>query len=103
VCVLAAADLARHLESGEDDAPEPAGGEGDAPPANGGVDLLAIPGLRKDVTLAPVQATLHEALAALDATGKEAVCVTRTAAPMITPIIGVLTRADIEKYYGLKG
>jgi CIC family chloride channel protein len=106
VCVLAAADLARHLESGEDEAlPAPAGtgAGGDAPPADGKVDLLAIPGLRKDVTLMPVQATLHEALAALDTTGKEAVCVTRTAAPMITPIIGVLTRADIEKYYGLKG
>ncbi|MEE4380601.1 MAG: chloride channel protein [Pseudomonadales bacterium] len=106
VCVLAAADLARHLESDDDEAPaapEGAGAEGEAPPADGKVDLLAIPGLRKDVTLVPVQATLHEALAALDTTGKEAVCVTRTAAPMITPIIGVLTRADIEKYYGLKG
>ena len=38
----------------------------------------------------------------LKETGREAICVTRTAAPMITPIIGVLTREDIEKYYGLQ-
>ena len=49
------------------------------------------------------QATLHEAMTRLKETGREAICVTRTAAPMITPIIGVLTREDIEKYYGLRG
>ena len=67
------------------------------------VDLLAIPGLRKDVVLLQFQATLHEAMTRLKETGREAVCVTRTAAPMITPIIGVLTREDIEKFYGLRG
>ncbi|MEE4361836.1 MAG: chloride channel protein [Pseudomonadales bacterium] len=109
VCVLAAADLVRHLEHGATEAGDRKGAaprkkaEPETEVPEEIVDLVAIPGLRKDVTLLQVQATLHEALAALDGTGKEAVCVTRTAAPMITPIVGILTRGDIEKFYGLKG
>ena len=95
--VLAAADLERHLES-----LEPADDE-DGTALETKIDLLEIPGLRKDVVLLQSQATLHEAMTRLKDTGREAVCVTRTAAPMITPIIGVLTREDIEKYYGLRG
>ena len=95
--VLAAADLERHLES-----LEPADDE-DRTALETKIDLLEIPGLRKDVVLLQSQATLHEAMTRLKDTGREAVCVTRTAAPMITPIIGVLTREDIEKYYGLRG
>jgi CIC family chloride channel protein len=106
-CVLAAADLARHLETlaeqppPEDTAPD----AGSAEPTETEllIDLQEIPGLRKDVVLLQFQATLHEAMTRLKETGREAVCVTRTAAPMITPIIGVLTREDIEKYYGLRG
>ena len=106
VVVLAAADLRRHLETL--DAEQPASTEDDAEADADGdtellVDLLAIPGLRKDVVLLQFQATLHEAMTRLKETGREAVCVTRTAAPMITPIIGVITREDIEKYYGLRG
>ena len=106
--VLAASDLRRHLETLTADAAVPA--EEEVPAAEAPregeellVDLLAIPGLRKDVVLLQFQATLHEAMTRLKETGREAVCVTRTAAPMITPIIGVLTREDIEKFYGLRG
>lgn len=95
--VLAASDLERHMESL--DAEREEDGRGPAPT----IDLLEIPGLRKDVVLLQSQATLHEAMTRLKETGREAICVTRTAAPMITPIIGVLTREDIEKYYGLRG
>jgi CIC family chloride channel protein len=105
--VLAAADLRRYLETLEAPQEEATATlSPDAGDAAGGerlVDLLAIPGLRKDVVLLQSQATLHEAMQRLKDTGREAVCVTRTAAPMITPIIGVITREDIEKHYGLRG
>ena len=108
-CLLAPADLRRHLDSlaaeaDPTDAPAPADleadGEEDENPTELLVDLIAIPGLRKDVVLLQFQATLHEAMTRLKETGREAVCVTRTAAPMIAPVIGVITREDIEKYYG---
>ncbi|HSG88698.1 MAG TPA: chloride channel protein [Pseudomonadales bacterium] len=107
--VLAAADLTRHLESLAEDSTAEAGagdtttGTDDTDATIMMIDLMAIPGLRKDVVLVQFQATLHEAMSRLKETGREAVCVTRTAAPMITPIIGVLTRDDIEKYYGFRG
>lgn len=108
--VLAAADLQRHLETSAEGASEPPESElevQDVPDLDEAtvllIDLMAIPGLRKDVVLVQFQATLHEAMSRLEETGREAVCVTRTAAPMITPIIGVLTREDIEKYYGFRG
>jgi CIC family chloride channel protein len=107
VVVLAAADLRRHLETLDaapaTETPEDESQHGTADDTELLVDLLAIPGLRKDVVLLQFQATLHEAMTRLKETGREAICVTRTAAPMITPIIGVLTREDIEKYYGLRG
>jgi CIC family chloride channel protein len=107
--VLAAADLARYLETpGEDpggrEGPRQEDGTGaDAEADRSRIDLMAIPGLRKDVVLVQFQATLHEAMTRLEESGREALCVTRTAAPMIAPVIGVLTREDIEKYYGFRG
>jgi CIC family chloride channel protein len=108
--VLAADDLARYLERDDEEVTEvpqtelalQAESEPPDPTTRPAIDLLAIPGLRKDVVLVQFQATLHEAMARLEESGREAVCVTRTAAPMITPIIGVLTREDIEKYYGYR-
>ena len=107
--VLAAADLARYLETlgskpGGREGPLQEDGTGaDAEADRARIDLTAIPGLRKDVVLVQFQATLHEAMTRLEASGREAVCVTRTAAPMIAPVIGVLTREDIENYYGFHG
>ena len=118
--VLAASDLAAHIEELDGSRPtSPAAGaettgtdqdledntdnadEGDATILM--IDLMAIPGLRKDVVLVQFQATLHEAMMRLEESGREAVCVTRSAAPMITPIIGVLTREDIDRYSGFHG
>ncbi len=82
--VLSANDLARHLEHQDYRRDE------------AGIDLLGIAGLRLDVTSIHAQATLLEALQTLDESGKEALCVRRTTAPMIQPIIGILTRKDIE-------
>lgn len=109
--VLAASDLALHLAELDQEPPVREGAAGEARGADQEdgeatilmIDLLAIPGLRKDVVLVQFQATLHEAMMRLEESGREAVCVTRTAAPLITPIIGVLTREDIEKYSGFHG
>lgn len=111
VCILAAADLARHVEQLDASADQTVRQlelrtDEDVtaiPNPDAMIDLLALPGLRKDVTLVNLQATLHQALDELDASGKEALCVTRAAAPGITRVVGVLTRDDIEKYYGFRG
>jgi len=62
------------------------------------IDLMRVPGMRKDVAAIDIQATLAEALERLDKTGVEALCVTRTTAPLIKPVVGVLTRAHIDEY-----
>ncbi len=86
--VLNAADLSRQLEIlGE------SGGNADA------IDLLEIPGLRMDVALVDQRATLQEARERVEQTGMEALCITRTSAPMIVSVVGVLTRQDIDDYY----
>ena len=84
--VLSATDLANHLA-----------GFGDATSASHPVDLMEVPGLRKDAGVIHSRATLLEALAAFRFTGVEALCVVRgesTAAD----IVGVLTRDDIDRY-----
>ena len=59
---------------------------------------MQVPGLREDVTSVDFQATMFEALQKLDRTGAEAACVRRTTAPMNAPVVGILTRADIEQF-----
>jgi CIC family chloride channel protein len=84
-CVLNATDLRRYLDS-------------DAARDVEQIDLMQVPGLREDVTSVDFQATMFEALQKLDRTGAEAACVRRTTAPMNAPVVGILTRADIEQF-----
>ena len=51
-----------------------------------------------DVTNADIQATALEVQEALNKTGAEACCIQRTTAPMIKPIVGLVTRNHIERY-----
>jgi CIC family chloride channel protein len=67
--------------------------------ADAEVDLVEIPATRKDVTSILLQATLTEALAALEESGKQALYVNRISAPLIDSVVGILTREDIESYY----
>ena len=63
------------------------------------IDLLSIPGLRKDAATLDMRASLSEALHKLDETGAQTLLVCRTSAPMISPVVGILTREEIENYY----
>lgn len=82
--ILRAEDLIRYLDENPD---------------ADNVDLVEIPATRKDVTSVLLQATLSEALDALNEKGVQAVYVNRISAPMIDSVIGIVTREDIESYY----
>lgn len=82
------ADLARYIEE-QEEVPEQ-------------IDLIKIPARRQDAGPLPVQATLEEALDQLAQTGFEALYVQRTSAPLIKPVVGVVTRQAIEAYYQYK-
>ena len=62
------------------------------------IDLMKMPGQRMDVTTIGAQATVMQVQSALTRSGMEACCVTRTTAPMIKPVIGVITQNDIDSY-----
>ena len=62
------------------------------------INLLRIPGQRMDVATISAQATVMQVQELLNRTGTEACCVTRTTAPMIAPLVGVITQNDIENY-----
>lgn len=62
------------------------------------IGLLELPGRRMDVTMVDVQATVLEAQEAMSDAQVEACCVYRISAPMIRPIVGVLTQNHIETY-----
>ncbi|MCC7412129.1 MAG: chloride channel protein [Gammaproteobacteria bacterium] len=81
--LLPASDLARHLEAG-------AGDE---------VDLLDIPAQRRSLAAIHPEATLQEALAALEHSHVEALYVERPIAPLTMRVFGVLTREQIEASY----
>jgi len=66
------------------------------------IDLFKIPAQRKDVAPLYFQATLQEALDKFAETNTDALYVERTSAPMITRVLGVLTRTDVENYYQYK-
>lgn len=69
------------------------------PETEGTVDLVEIPATRKDVTGIYLQATLGEALDALNQSGVQALFVNRISAPLMNSPVGILTREDIETYY----
>ncbi len=81
--LLPASDLARFLESN------------DADP----IDLLELPGHRRQLASIHPQATLQEGLRILEESGAEALCVERPIAPMVTRLFGVLTRSQVEAAY----
>ena len=83
VFILRTEDLRQHL--------------GEKPEAE--IDLAAIPATRKDVTGVLLQATLSEALDALDNSGVQALYVNRITAPMMNSPVGIVTREDIENFY----
>lgn len=89
-CVLYASDLNVFMDQHHKDTEDP-------------VHLMEIPGMRKDVDAIDIRATLQQALDQLRATGVEALCVTRSAAPLIAPIVGIVTREDIDRYTGVSG
>ena len=86
--VLDAADLRAYLSE--------AGEEGQAAPDD--FSLLRIPGMRKDVANVDSRATLQEAMLELRQQRTEALCVRRYSAPLIKPIIGLLTKEQIDSY-----
>ena len=99
--LLPAVDLARHLEElAEERKLKPKtehqeDGEPDPTP----LDLLEIPARRRDLAGIHRQATLEEAFDKLHNTNVEALYVERVHAPMITSVMGIVTRDDIENYY----
>jgi CIC family chloride channel protein len=65
------------------------------------IRLLHMPGQRMDVTSIGFQATALQVQEALSASQTEACCITRTTAPMIRPVVGIVTRSHIENYRNL--
>lgn len=84
--LLAAVDLARALRQGTPGEP---------------LDLLALPAERLTAVPIDLQANLQEAVERLDASGAEAVFVTRTIAPGVTRVYGIATRDDLGAAYRL--
>jgi CIC family chloride channel protein len=66
------------------------------------VDLFEIPAQRKEVSSLYFQATLQETLDRFSEAKTDALYVERTSAPMVTRVLGVVTRADVENYYQYK-
>ena len=99
VSLLPTIDLAHYLEENEQRFQE---AEEDPLKERLLVNLLDIPAQRKDLAPLYFQATLQEALDKFAELKTEALYVERTSAPMITRVIGVVTRGDIENYYQYK-
>ncbi len=81
--LLPAADLVHFLESNED----------------ADIDLLAIPGKRRQLTQTYLRATLQEAFDALSKHNADALYVIQMTRAKASQIAGVLTREDIEESY----
>lgn len=62
-------------------------------------DLLEVPAGRLQVAPIPLQATLQEALDAMDASGAEALYVARPPTSGAADAYGIVTRADIDRNY----
>lgn len=93
ISLLPAADLARFL------AEHPPLGENEGNEDIEVLDLLSIPGRRREIRPIHRQATLQEALDTLHQYHIEALYVERVHAPMITSVMGIVTRQDIENFY----
>jgi CIC family chloride channel protein len=65
------------------------------------VGLLQLPGQRMDVSTIGAEATVMQLQQLLNQNGTEACCVTRTTAPLIKPVVGVVTQNHIENYRNL--
>lgn len=93
--LLPAAELARYLalraSTRKEESPE-------VP-----IDLIEIPAQRQDLAPLNIQATLEEALQCLHEKDIRALFIERNSAPMIKPIVGIVTRDAIENYYLTKG
>ena len=62
------------------------------------IKLRELPAQRKDTGSIDFRATLLEAHEALERGSIEALCVRRSTAPLIAPIVGVITQDDIDNY-----
>ncbi len=82
--ILPAMDLARQMMEAAD---------------AGDLDLLEVPAKRLQLAPIALQATLQEALDALETSGAEALYVVRVAAYDGTPGYGIITRTDIDRSY----
>jgi len=89
--LMRAADLARFLETEQESAQEP-----ETPDL---LNLLAIPAQRLDIKGITLRSTLDEALNILEESGADALYIKRPHAPMISPVVGILTKDAIENYY----
>ncbi len=84
--IFKTADLARYIEEQNEPAEF--------------INLLDMPSsLRKDAQSISIRATLAEALETLNSANVDAVCIERQAAPMRSPVIGIVRREDIFEYY----
>ena len=101
--VLNPSDLAAYLSSEEamqEHSDDDAASNGEEQDEGGEafVRLLQIPGKRMDVATIGSEATVMQLHELLNRTQTEACCVTRTTAPMINPVVGVVTRSHIDNY-----
>ena len=94
--VMPAPDLARYLES---DALAEQGETQQDEDDEFNIDLFEIPAKRRDLASIHRQATLQEALKALQQSGVAALYVAHINAPMMTSVQGVITQEDIENHY----
>lgn len=62
------------------------------------IRLLQLPGQRMDISTIGSEATVMQLQETFNRTQTEACCVTRTTAPMINPVVGVVTQNHIENY-----
>lgn len=92
-CVLNATDLLVFLN---DEYAQPTESDPEPGKEEQIIDLMKIPGQRRDVANIDYRATLAEAQHALR--DSEAVCVRRVTAPMIATVLGVITQQDIDNY-----
>lgn len=93
VCAaLNPADLAAFIEADKDTAEEAGGMNGE------NISLLQLPGQRMDVTSISSQATALQVQQALSKSQTEACCITRITAPMIAPVLGIVTQHHIDNY-----
>ncbi len=65
------------------------------------IDLLELPGQRMDVTTINARATVAQVQNQLTKSNVEACCIVRTSAPMIAPVIGIVTQNHIDNYRNL--